>query len=386
MPAEPTLHYIPYERFLDEVETVARAIEADDWQPDLLVGIGRGGLVPAAYLSHRTGIQMLSVDHSSGETGFGDELLDKLAAKIRGGHRILIVDDINDSGGTIAYLRAAVDGQERRSGGLADRRAGQQYPLQIPSPNIMAARSIATPIKAGTSSPGRRSRRAPPWRRTRWRCRNGSAEAAREMVLDSIRGNLARLFVFAGRDRPGQFWPYAAFVVGLFMIAVQAWTFQPQADAIANSFEMARDPLAAPPPPPADDAWDVFFPDPDENPYAVDYRGLPGGIAALAAFTGFILMLLAAAVTRRLHDRDRSGLWGLLPLPFLAATFALAQRPRAPLRTLFDADPGFTAALLASGLLYIASFLFLIALLGGEGTEGPNRYGADPRERGQEPG
>jgi len=109
MPEEPILHYIPYERFLEEVETLARLIEADAWQPDLLVGIGRGGLVPAAYLSHRTGIQMLSVDHSSGETGFGDELLDKLAAKIRDGHRILIVDDINDSGATIAYLRAAVD-------------------------------------------------------------------------------------------------------------------------------------------------------------------------------------------------------------------------------------------------------------------------------------
>jgi len=53
----------------------------------------------------------LSVDHSSGEHGFADELLDKLAAKIREGRRILIVDDINDSGGTIAYLRAAIDGK-----------------------------------------------------------------------------------------------------------------------------------------------------------------------------------------------------------------------------------------------------------------------------------
>jgi hypoxanthine phosphoribosyltransferase len=110
-PAQPTLFYIPYQRFLDEVEAVARQIEGDDWQPDFLVGIGRGGLVPAAYLSHRTGIQMLSVDHSSGEHGFADELLDKLAAKIREGRRILIVDDINDSGGTIAYLRAAIDGK-----------------------------------------------------------------------------------------------------------------------------------------------------------------------------------------------------------------------------------------------------------------------------------
>lgn len=108
-PADPELHYLPYERFLDEVETLAKALEADSWRPDFLVGIGRGGLVPAAYLSHRTGLQMLSVDHSSGEVGFGDELLDKLAAKIRTGSNMLIVDDINDSGGTIQYLRAAIE-------------------------------------------------------------------------------------------------------------------------------------------------------------------------------------------------------------------------------------------------------------------------------------
>lgn len=116
--AEPTLLYLPYQWFLDEVETVAKAIEADSWTPDFLVGIGRGGLVPAAYLSHRTGIQMLSVDHSSGEVGFGDELLDKLAAKIRSGSNILIVDDINDSGGTIEYLRAAIQEKVADPAGL----------------------------------------------------------------------------------------------------------------------------------------------------------------------------------------------------------------------------------------------------------------------------
>ena len=105
----PEFLYIPHERFLEEVETLARQIEADDWQPDFLVGIGRGGLVPAAYLSHRTGLPLLTVDHSSGEPGFGDELLAKLAAKICDGRRILIVDDINDSGGTINYLRAAIE-------------------------------------------------------------------------------------------------------------------------------------------------------------------------------------------------------------------------------------------------------------------------------------
>ena len=116
--AEPVLHYLAYERFLDEVETLAKALEADSWKPDFLVGIGRGGLVPAAYLSHRTGTQMLSVDHSSGEVGFADELLDKLAAKIADGRNMLIVDDINDSGGTIQYLRAAIEAKGADPAGL----------------------------------------------------------------------------------------------------------------------------------------------------------------------------------------------------------------------------------------------------------------------------
>jgi hypoxanthine phosphoribosyltransferase len=116
--AAPAFTPISYDRFLADVEAVARALEADSWRPDFLVGIGRGGLVPAAYLSHRTGIALLSVDHSSGEIGFGEELLDKLAAKIKAGQRLLIVDDINDSGATIAYLRAALGAKSGDPEGL----------------------------------------------------------------------------------------------------------------------------------------------------------------------------------------------------------------------------------------------------------------------------
>jgi hypoxanthine phosphoribosyltransferase len=107
--ADPEFHHISHERFLEEVESLARQLEADAWKADFLVGIGRGGLVPACYLSHRTGLPLLTVDHSTGEHGFGGELLDKLAAKIGAGQRILIVDDINDSGATINFLREAIE-------------------------------------------------------------------------------------------------------------------------------------------------------------------------------------------------------------------------------------------------------------------------------------
>lgn len=85
MRPDPELFYIPYERFVADVEALARRLEVETWRPDFLVGVGRGGLVPAAYLSHRLDVPLLSVDHSSGDAAFADELLAKLAAKSRAG-------------------------------------------------------------------------------------------------------------------------------------------------------------------------------------------------------------------------------------------------------------------------------------------------------------
>ena len=104
----PDLSYIPYPEFVADVQAVAAALEADGWTPDHIVGIGRGGLVPAAYLSHRTGISLLSVDYSSGVPSFAEELMEKLAVATREGRSILLVDDINDSGGTIEALRKSL--------------------------------------------------------------------------------------------------------------------------------------------------------------------------------------------------------------------------------------------------------------------------------------
>lgn len=104
----PDLAFIPYPEFVADVQAVAAMLEADDWKPTHIVGVGRGGLVPATYLSHRTGISLLSVDYSSGIPSFADELIEKLAAATREGRNILLVDDINDSGGTIHTLRKSL--------------------------------------------------------------------------------------------------------------------------------------------------------------------------------------------------------------------------------------------------------------------------------------
>jgi len=114
----PDLHYIAYETFLANVRTVAASVSAEDWKPDFVIGIGRGGLVPAVFLSHQLNLPMLSVDHSSRVPGFADELLRKVAEKSAAGERLLFVDDINDSGGTIAYIRKLLAETGCESGNL----------------------------------------------------------------------------------------------------------------------------------------------------------------------------------------------------------------------------------------------------------------------------
>ena len=94
---------ISHDHLVEGVETLAQAIA--DWSPTLLVGVGRGGLVPAVDLSLRTGLPMVSIDHSAGLPDFATGLMPALAARTRSGERLLFVEDINDSGGTIHAIR-----------------------------------------------------------------------------------------------------------------------------------------------------------------------------------------------------------------------------------------------------------------------------------------
>lgn len=103
----PVFTAIPHEAFVADVRTLAAALADDrDWRATFLIGIGRGGLVPAVFLSHATGLPTLSCDLSAQVKDFADDVMVRLAARTRAGERLLFVDDINDSGRTIGMLRA----------------------------------------------------------------------------------------------------------------------------------------------------------------------------------------------------------------------------------------------------------------------------------------
>ena len=83
---------------------IVRQMSNDNWRPEYVVGIGRGGLVPANLISQYTGIKMSSLDISLRDRGDCVSNLG-MGEDAYKGKNILVVDDINDQGSTIAWIK-----------------------------------------------------------------------------------------------------------------------------------------------------------------------------------------------------------------------------------------------------------------------------------------
>jgi len=87
---------------------IARQMAQDEFYPDYIVGITRGGLVPAVLLSHYLNVPCETLKVSLRD---GSECESNLwMAEDAFGHhappkKILIVDDINDSGSTFNWIK-----------------------------------------------------------------------------------------------------------------------------------------------------------------------------------------------------------------------------------------------------------------------------------------
>ena len=102
-------------------------------------------------------------------------------------------------------------------------------------------------------------------------------------------------------------------------------------------------------------------------------------IRAMSVIAAVFVVLLAAAVTRRLHDRGKSGLIGLLPLPFLF--FGLLERPGVFSGVSQDGGepPKMFFLLFFNDFVYIGALLFLVSVLAGASRAGSNRFGPEPQ-------
>jgi xanthine phosphoribosyltransferase len=94
---------IDYIEYKNLVSKICRSIVQCDWRPDYIVGLTRGGLLPAVMISQWFDIKMNSLDVSLRD---GGDVVSNLgmAEDAYNGMKILIVDDINDTGATLNWI------------------------------------------------------------------------------------------------------------------------------------------------------------------------------------------------------------------------------------------------------------------------------------------
>ena len=94
---------IKNKQFKNLVANICKQIGAGGWRPDYIVGLTRGGLLPAVMISHYLDIPMQSLDISLRDGGNTVSNLG-MAEDAYEGKNILVVDDINDQGTTINWI------------------------------------------------------------------------------------------------------------------------------------------------------------------------------------------------------------------------------------------------------------------------------------------
>lgn len=193
-------------------------------------------------------------------------------------------------------------------------------------------------------------------------------------MRNTIKWHLAHLTRFAGREARGVFWPYVGMVV-LFQIALSWVLMIPVVMVVARNLQdfvqIQEDQMAM-----GADSGSAAVAAEQMQAHLLP---LFGWIMLLSAVMfAVVLVLLSAAVARRLHDSGRAGIWGLLPLPFLVISNGLMM-------WLFSGGvaPGTGPFMLLFGCnaLYLMFLLVLIVFLVMPGTAQDNRYGAMPAAR-----
>ena len=107
MTAAPALTYISWENFDFLSNQLYRQLSNDNWSPDLVVGLTRGGLTLGVVLSHRLQLPMLALNLSLRDHVQHDNC-QLLSQQLEQGRQLLVVDDINDTGATIRYIKQSL--------------------------------------------------------------------------------------------------------------------------------------------------------------------------------------------------------------------------------------------------------------------------------------
>lgn len=102
---------LSWEIFGSAARELAAGVSADRFEPDLILAIARGGLFVAGALGYALGVKNVAVINVEFYTGVGERLdvpvvLPPVPSTVDlGGARMLIADDVADTGATLRLVR-----------------------------------------------------------------------------------------------------------------------------------------------------------------------------------------------------------------------------------------------------------------------------------------
>ena len=186
-------------------------------------------------------------------------------------------------------------------------------------------------------------------------------------AIVSVKEHFKRLFDFRGQEDRASFWPYAGAALAITMAAGLVVFVPAMIHAMRPMLQFAAlqpDQTAAASGP---------------GHYSISVRSthpqfMPAAPMALflAVTFGLAILLYAAAVVRRLHDRGKSGFWGLMPLPFAVYSSVQMLGVFASAGRIALSDTALFLSILMSNLCYIITLIWLIVLLAGSSKQTPN--------------
>lgn len=97
--------YYTNAEFVSGLSIIVDKLRNDNWIPEVIIGILRGGIIPAVYFSHAfNDLSLISVEWSIRDNIVGKYVPPELEGYLFSNSRMLVVDDICDSGATLVEL------------------------------------------------------------------------------------------------------------------------------------------------------------------------------------------------------------------------------------------------------------------------------------------
>ena len=196
-------------------------------------------------------------------------------------------------------------------------------------------------------------------------------------MLAAIRHGLSNLFNFAGRDARQAFWYYVLFVYLVTTAITMAVMLPMMLQGFVVGMQQGMAAAQSGDPAAAQAATQIAMGD--------AMSGMMGWMTWAGVGANLLMLLaLAAALVRRLHDSALSGAWALLPAALQLIGTALAPGQYARMLQQMEVAstgtgfPGMASIFGASALIGYAAIGATVVLAVRKSTPGPNRFGETP--------